>query len=529
MRGSRVDRLLLILQRVALIALACLFLLQVFNSLDWRMEHDTPLLHYAAFMMDEHHKMPYRDIFETSMPGTFLFHLLVGKLFGYGDGAFRLVDLGLLGVLLAATFLFMVRFGRLTALWAVLTFGLIYFSHGQSMSLQRDYLGVIPVGLALLCIPARDAVIAGYLRFALVGFLYGLAALVKPHLAMTMPAVGVALLGFRRMIGRPTAVDSLKCAAVCGAAFMAPLAGAAVWLMLGSAWGPFLQIVREYIPLHGALTGAHTILPPGQRAFYLLESTLKFGGYGVLMVCALFGYSRVLAYLGEGKALRWSLASVFLCTLLYAVYPTLAGKFWDYHYMPFAYFCAVSVGLCLFSWPMASAARSHQKLQDTIALLALLVAVTLQLGLPTLASAAQQELRAGREAHAPNGGRADEIAAYLQTRLRPGDTVQPLDWTGGAIHAMLIAKAPLATRFMYDYHFHHHVSFPYTRELRRSFIDQLQTAKPRFVIAVVSGRPRVTGVDSNRTFPELQQFLDRYYSRAHRGAGYTIYERRTGV
>jgi hypothetical protein len=72
------------------------------------MEHDTPLLHYVAFLMDQHGRFPYRDVFET-MPGAFAMHFVIAKLFGYGDVAFRTVDLVLLGLLCAATYLFMRR------------------------------------------------------------------------------------------------------------------------------------------------------------------------------------------------------------------------------------------------------------------------------------------------------------------------------------------------------------------------------------------------------------------------------------
>lgn len=61
-------------QSALLFVLATTLLIKAYSSLTWRMEHDTPLLYYAAFMMDKHGLIPYRDIFETSMPGTFAFH-----------------------------------------------------------------------------------------------------------------------------------------------------------------------------------------------------------------------------------------------------------------------------------------------------------------------------------------------------------------------------------------------------------------------------------------------------------------------
>ena len=94
------DKILFAIGTTTLIAAATLLLLVAFGSLGWRIEHDTPHFHYVAFLMDKYDRVPYRDIFDLQMPGTYAFHYAIGKLFGYGDLGFRIVDLGLLSVLL---------------------------------------------------------------------------------------------------------------------------------------------------------------------------------------------------------------------------------------------------------------------------------------------------------------------------------------------------------------------------------------------------------------------------------------------
>ncbi len=525
------DKALLTFHNAVLVIFAVFLLLQVFNSLDWRMEHDTPLLHYAAFLIDKSDLVPYRDIFETSMPGTIAFHYLVGKLFGYGDVAFRLVDLALLGALLAGTYLFMSRFGRLPALWAVVLFGHVYLSRGQGMSLQRDYIGVIPVAFALLCIPVKTDKVVHLSRFALVGVLFSLSVLIKPHLGIALPVVFGTLLAFRWNFQKKSALDLLKCGAVCAVSFLIPIIAAVVWLAANSALTPFLDIFFNYLPLHSAMTGWHENITKSHQVFYLIEATFRFGGYGALFLCSLFAYYRASTYIGRNKATFMSLVCLFLCTVLYAVYPTIAGKFWNYHYMPFAYFCAISAALCLYSWPKRLNSSSIVRFQEALPLVILLVALTIVLQLPRYVRSSLYHLQRGPEVHAPKGGRVDEIADWLKSRLQPGDTVQPLDWAGGSIHAMLLAEAKLATRFMYDYHFYHHISSPFIQGLRKSFISQLRKAPPRFIIAVLASKPHVSpwvsGIDSTREFPELRQFLADYYTVAFEGDGYLIYERMT--
>lgn len=520
------DKVLLSFHSVLLTIFIGFFLLQAFNSLGWRMEHDTPLLHYAGFLIDKYDLVPYKDIFETSMPGTFAFHYFVGTLFGYGDLAFRMLDLALLSVLLIATYLFMSRFGRLPALWAVALFGIVYLDKGQTMSLQRDYIGIIPIAIALLTIPVRADVPVHLGRFALVGLLFGLSSMVKPHLGIGLPVIFVTLLTFHWNSRNESLLDLLSCGSVCAVSFFLPVIIAVVWLAANSALYPFINIFSQYMPLHNAITGGHMNLSGFNHVLYILQNTIGLGGYSVLFLCSLFAYYRASMHINSDKAITISLVCLFSCTTAYAIYPTIAGKFWGYHYMPFAYFCTISSALCLYAWPDQNISSSLSYFRKALPLIILLLAATSQGLYPIAVYRALTDLNSGPEAHAPKGGRVDEIANWLKSKLRPGDTVQPLDWTGGSIHAMLISEAKLATRFMYDYHFYHHVSSPYILKLRANFIEQLRKARPRFIIEVHTNKPWVSGVDSTREFPELREFLFNYYKIAFNGNGYLIHERK---
>ncbi len=147
---SKVNKSINYIQIVILGLLALLFVSELVLSLNWRMQHDTPLYQYSAFLINEHGCVPYKDIFETSFVGTFLFHSAIGSLFGYGDFAFRLVDIVYLLILLGVTWFLMRPLGKFVALTSILLFGVLYLSFGSAMSLQRDYIGVLPVAAATL-------------------------------------------------------------------------------------------------------------------------------------------------------------------------------------------------------------------------------------------------------------------------------------------------------------------------------------------------------------------------------------------
>jgi hypothetical protein len=123
--------------------------------------------------------------------------------------------------------------------------------------------------------------------------------------------------------------------------------------------------------------------------------------------------------------------------------------------------------------------------------------------------------------------RAVEITRFLEKNLKAGDTVQPLDWTGGTLLAMLETRAHIATPYVFDFYFYHHISHPYIQSLRADFMNDLQVANPRFIVEVTAiDKPWITGPDTSREFPELRAFLAANYSITIHKDDYVIYEKK---
>ena len=539
------------------VPLTVLFLVEWVFSLNWRMVHDTPLLHYVAFLIDHFHYVPYKDIFETSMPGTFLFHLAIGKLFGYGDLAFRLIDSVWLAALLLVTWGIMRRFGRRVAWGSVILFGLSYLQYGPSMSLQRDYLAILPISAAVYLAMSRicrvrpknwestggnggyppesplvcpDFQKSGthpiclnfYLKGLFFGILFGLAATIKPHLAIGLPV----LLFFawqqenRSKENRPRARYSTALwLGVCSFIGMAiPVLGVLTWLWQQGALAYFWEMIWSYLPLHLSLTHTHETISGLARLEYLAESYRTLGGRSLWLIPA--GLGGLVAGF-EANLVANRKREVFLLgslAILYSLYPVIAGQFFLYHWMPFQYFIVLFAALALVRLPDPN--NSWPKRIYPIFVLGLALFLVLSFSPDFL-----RQLK-GFPPSPPKGGRVDEIANYLSTRLTPGDTVQPLDWTGGAVHAMLLARAEVATSFIYDYHFYHHISNPYIQTLRQRFLQEFTQAQPRFVVEIQTQKPWVSGPDTTREFRELRNILASNYSIAFKGKGYVIYERR---
>lgn len=494
---------------VALITLSVLFAMEWLLSLQWRMVHDSPLNHYVAFLWQRFGMFPYRDVFEVQMPGTFLFHRTIGTLLGYGDMAFRVTDLAWLTAIQWLTWKVLRRFGREAAWAGVILFGLSYLQHGPSMSLQKDYLGVLPVMAAVLL--AASGTRRPELRGLGIGALFGVAACFKPHLSLGLPVV----LFFLMRQGALPRIRVLRLLALGAAGWALPVAGAGAWVWWNDALPEFRDILGSYLPLYLELTVNHQTASGWPRVGYLFWQFKELGGQGLWLLPAGFALHRVVRDDGMNPETRRLAYLLGALTVVYAVYPLPAGQFFQYHWMPFQFF--VIALACLSLQPHSG------KVPDRLfPVAALALAAFVSLHLP--ADLPRQLL--GQGPKPPQGGRADEIAQFLRAHLKPGDTVQPLDWTGGSVHGMLLAEAQLATRFLYDYQFHHHVSHPEIQALRRRFLAEFRNRPPRFVIDVESGRAWVFGEDTSVRFPELERILQEGYVAVFHGDGYRILARR---
>lgn len=88
------------------------------------MVHDTPILVYSVYQFIEEGLIPYQDLFEYNLPGTYLFFSVWSRLFGYNDLSFRILDVIWLAALLFTIYLITKRFGKYAAWFSVVLIGL---------------------------------------------------------------------------------------------------------------------------------------------------------------------------------------------------------------------------------------------------------------------------------------------------------------------------------------------------------------------------------------------------------------------
>lgn len=482
------------------------FVAQLLAGLQWRQYLDTPLLNYAGFLINEHGRIPYREIFETSMPGTLLFHSLTGKFFGYSDLAVRILDSAFLLLTVSLIYFFLSRFSRIQGIFAALFFGLTYQSLGSQMALQRDFIGTIAVFAALITAIQRHSNPKSLISSFFSGFLLGIGASFKPQLIIFI--VPILWLSINNPENRGVR------------AFLAVVSGSSISILIPFLWvfhlgglNDFFKIFFNYLPLHTQISHDFSLIQWPQKFWYCLSGLFLLNDFLPLTLATLV----ILLYAKRiiDSQSKSFLRIVAILSGMGFFYPAISGQFWFYHWSPFLLFACIS---CSFSVCLIQSFPSRPAKMLAFGAILILVAQT---GISQEFSA---QLR-GELPPPPLGGVPDQICSYLKQNLKPGMKVQSLDWVNGAIHGMLLAKAPTASRFLYDYHFFHHISNPFIVGLRSEFMETIKNSPPDLFVYVFL-KSRVSGPDTAQDFPELGRFLFENYEITLQTERFGIFKRK---
>jgi hypothetical protein len=393
---------------ILLILLAALLVVQAGYSTQWRIAHDEAPLLYEAFLMRAEGLIPYRDLFDFQMPGSFIAYFLLGALSGFDAFRLRILDLVILAALLVVTFFAARRFGKMPAFAAAIFFGLKYLQGGPSMSLQREYLLLIFIAPAVW-ISMLDKLTLKH-RLTL-GVLFGLAALIKPHAAIGL--VPILLFDISDIVQRLrlTLINAAKVSILPAAAgFAIPIFAMIAWLGFTGALTPFVAIALNYWPLYSQVNGQMEVTAGAARISVLLNQTLRLGGHALWLIPAAIGI-----YFNQNKK-TYLLAALAFC---YAIYPAFSGQFFPYHYLPFVYFITLLASLSISTFDLQPLPFDFKlfilHLSSFILIFSLL--------LPSQTFIRQIK----NKPISTSTDRAVEIANFLDRKLKDGDTVQPLD------------------------------------------------------------------------------------------------------
>jgi len=485
-------------------ASALLLAYLVWASRAWPLIHDAPLMHYIAWLIAQG-AVPYRDAFDMNLPGAYLLHLAVLQVGGPGDLAWRLFDLAWLAATAVLLWVYCRPMSDAVAAGAgAVLFGLYHLSGGVWRAGQRDFLlclfllaGAYGVARGLEQPDGRLALLTG-------GLALGAGMTVKPHAGLFWLLCAAVAIAGARATGSPAWRAG---ALVLGGGLVMP-ALVFGWLAGRGGLAPFAAVLTGYVlPLYSQ-AGRVSVL-----------AATRWHAWGR----ATFGLLAALGLLGlRASARPWSprLVLAALGALYGAAHFALQGKGWEYQLYPLALFlCALAPAAVARGGPAPVAWRIGLGGARRAVALAAWVLLVVVLGAK------------GVEARAPAwiAAKADRVAALtraLAPLVRPGETVQVLDTTGGGIHALLRLGLRQPTRFIYDFHFFHHADDPRIRALRAELVTGLAAHPPAAVVVLEESWPEL-GYDRLAAFPELARLLETSFPLALTGPGYRIYAKRS--
>ncbi len=513
-----------LLKLITLSIIGFILLIETLRSFTWTLTSDSAYLHYIAYLITEHGFVPYRDILEINLPGTYLFHMAIGRFLGYSDLAFRLVDVFWFFLVLRFTWLVNRCLGHSVAIGGCLLFGTIYIGWGPYFGLQREFIGLLPFVISIYLSSLTHH--RYYLNYPIhlgVGICFGFILLIKPHLLIGLPIIIVYSILNEKW---PQSIKSLvytlvrpTLLAIVGIAFV--VVSIIIWLDRINAFSSFLEIFSSYVPLYNAIGGDFKIRPFPDSVVYSFWESVQFGGYSVLIFTATLGLMKLIKK--SAVDYHQKLITALYCTLVLIsfLYVIIGGKFWPYHWIPLIYFSSVATAFLLFSNEQKS--KSH--LVDRAGFI--LFTITLLLFRPPVGQGIGPGLHSPFTTiiygqHTKMDNRVKEIADYLQDNSSSTDRIQPLCTVSGATHAMLITQRAISTPYIADYSFYHHVSTEFTRGIRRDFMKRMKEEPPRFIIDV-KDKPVLEGDDVSYQFSELNSFLRMNYIEDFSGNQFKVY------
>lgn len=470
-------------------------------SLYWQIttpaEGDSGFLNYFAWLIVNHHYVPYRDLFDTSFPMALLFHIGATWIGSASETAFQLSNIALLLIVLWLGYRIVAQISQQAAIIAMTCFGIFY--QWQDIALARDFQCLLWLLCAInILLTTRWSLER---RVILASCFFALAVATKPHFIIGV----LPLMWFVWQREALKLRDSLRLTGISMVSGIITASLPFIWLWSTGGWQAFIDITTGYLPLYMELSGNIHVVTAAERMTHLLTGWFNLCKYIVpLMALSLFVFFR------QSRD-RLATQLVILLTaeaLIYTLYITAAGKFWLYQQTPFIFFAFTIIALA-FDWPKNSRAGAAAGF-----LVMMVIAIS--------SFSMIRDMIKKREKHYAS----ENIVNYLagqQTDL--STTAQLWQYNTDGARGLWLSGVQPATPHVTHEAFYHHVSDAYTRRLRREILVQLRNSEPDFII-----REKYlfipAGEDSTNRFEAFDQLIADEYQLDKEDDYYRFYRRK---
>jgi hypothetical protein len=469
---------------LAILPCVALFVVRTWH---WPLVGDAPLMHYVVFLMD-HGRIPYRDIVDINMPGTYLIEGLVIHVFGGGSLAWRIFDFSLIGVAAAAMAAIACPYSWFAAVFSASIFLFLHGRDGLIQLGQRDLMitVLLLLGYAFLFHALRSRDQQRIWATALFGLCTGMAATVKPTALLLGPMLLMLAAVALKRRNRPV-LPHLATGAIC---LVLPWTIALAFLAHHGLHA-FLKVVFDLIPEHADLRR--------RSAGYLVLHAISSVMLPLVLMWLPVAYVRRFWRTWEGAAL---LAGILFGLLSFYV----QGKGYPYHRYP-----SEALLLLLMGIDFSMALRAKEQGSGAIRSLAL---AGLAFGVFGI-GAVSMEHAIRLDWH------NQEFDTMLQADLKHlgggelSGHVQCLDMAAGCINTLYRMRLMQATGFLYDCYLMMPGKDAAGKDYRREFWQDIQDHPPE-VFVVTSHQcglaPMDYRYDELHQWPQFYAFLTANYS-----------------
>lgn len=458
-------------------------------SLRWPVAFDATAFMYYAWRITEG-DVPYVDFFEFNLPGVHLFHTVLWSLFEDGPVAWRLVDLGALGVGALAMIALLAPLGRVPGVLAAGVWAATHLARGIWDAGERDFFVGVAALVGLWAVVARLERGAGRGVLWLAGAALGVGLALKPLPLPWIAVLAVTLVVVRhRTDNRPGAALRDVLALLVPA--VVPSVVAFVWVWQLGGLDAFLAAWTDFLPAHVA-----TRESVGQLTRDLFrQPTLWLLPAAVLRLTA-------PATRGASPLLR---ALLTVGIVLGVAQFFAQGKGFAYH----AYTFAGPVCLAAFAGPLAD-------LPDVRGRVAAVCTVVILGWLTVLQTLDPLFMPRFYVTTVPQA-----TTRWIADAQRP----QLLDTAGGALEAALASRRKLATGWVIDANVTLTSGYPVLDTVRARFLADMDAAAPDVIVVSQFCWPdhRYERYD---VFPAFQRWLDAHYTLGDEVVGARKYVRK---
>lgn len=499
------------------------FILSLVSTPFWRITHDTVAMHYMAYVIDKFNYVPYQDIYDQSMPGTYLLHLFIGKIWGYVESSLQQFNFWMMLIQFGLNlyiFRFMSIYGRLAS---SIIFLLVYISFGLEMSAQRDVVAMTFIIAALAITQKKQRVSNTKQTILGTSFLIGLAATIKPQLAIGLPLFILYLSWNPKFeISKNLKSYLINCVLGLLSTFI-PIGLSILWVYMHNGQEEFWWMQKNYLPQYVELNASHEyIANPALRFLQNLKTFFYKIHYWrlssfILILGTMVAIKESMETRSDKKKFFWifnaGLAFLYSLTLI------VSGQYFPYHFMPFIYFAVAPFGIFF------ETTNEKTKKFIPVSIFAIsLVAINLSIHFrPEI-----KNFLTGAKPYISYNGKVDRIISSLKKHTEKHDTIQVFDWIrGGTVHAILLSELKLATRFYCDHIFKHHLHTPATKTIiKDKLLGVMEKSPPKFILeSLTHVTPK--GPNTSKDLPEsVRSFIENNYHILDHQKEFILYKRR---